>query len=217
MTTGLVADLAKMEVCLCIIQLERFAALIQDEIITQNSDRDFIRELGRNECRTHAQLRDERLQAAAADPAFAEGHGIFTCDFREFGLPDESVDLVFADLPWTDIALHEDLARIAASALKPGRFLLALVGQFRLPEVFAALTTHLTYYWTFTVRYPRRLPLIPGLNIGPCHQPLLLFCKPPKQRLPHRVVDEVEDQHDKTWHEWGMGMPGVPLKVTTPA
>lgn len=63
---------------------------------------------------------------------------------------DKSVDLIVTDPPWDRefVPRYQDLAKLAARVLKPGRPCLAMVGQIRMPEVLDALRSELRYTWT---------------------------------------------------------------------
>ena len=68
-------------------------------------------------------------------------------------MPDDSVDLIFTDPPWSDPDLYSDLARFAARVLKPGRLCCVYASAAALPEVIARMGKHLDYYWCLAVGY----------------------------------------------------------------
>lgn len=66
-------------------------------------------------------------------------------------LEAESVDLIFTDPVYEDMAAYAWLSRFAARVLKPGGSLIAFCAIGLLPETFGALQNPLlTYRWEFT-------------------------------------------------------------------
>ncbi|MEM3414790.1 MAG: site-specific DNA-methyltransferase [Thermoproteota archaeon] len=70
-------------------------------------------------------------------------------------LPDESIDLVLTDPPYSEefIPLYEDLARESSRVLKDGRLCIAYAGHYHLPEVIELMGKHLKYYWIFALQH----------------------------------------------------------------
>lgn len=78
---------------------------------------------------------------------------IVTGDARELAkrLPDESVDLIFADPVYERIEDYAWLAREAARVLKPSGSLLAWQAVKYIPETTQALSAALMYRWTLNM------------------------------------------------------------------
>jgi hypothetical protein len=76
---------------------------------------------------------------------------LFVADIRD-GLPeiaDDSIDAIITDPPYPGeyLPLWENLGEVAARVLKPNCPLLAMSGQFYLPEMLNLVGKHLTYWW----------------------------------------------------------------------
>jgi len=78
-------------------------------------------------------------------------------DFREVlaDIPDQSVDIILTDPPYTQeyLPLWDDLGAFAARVLKPTGVLLAYSGQLHLPQVIAMLTQHLRWWWMCAIQH----------------------------------------------------------------
>jgi ParB-like chromosome segregation protein Spo0J len=78
-------------------------------------------------------------------------------DFREVlaDIPDQSVDIILTDPPYTQeyLPLWDDLGAFAARVLKPTGVLLAYSGQLHLPQVLAMLTQHLRWWWMCAIQH----------------------------------------------------------------
>ena len=76
---------------------------------------------------------------------------IVTGDARELAkaIPDESVDLIFTDPPYSKeyLYLYAALFEIGARVLTPDGFLLTYAGGYWKDEVMAMARTHLDYFW----------------------------------------------------------------------
>jgi ParB-like chromosome segregation protein Spo0J len=127
-------------------------------------------------------------------------------DFRETmkHLPDESVDLIFTDLPYGEdhIKDYGDLAQIAARILKPGGGLITYAGHYALPQIFELMCPHLRYWWMLAVKHSGGLSSLSGKKVYVQWKPLLWFVKGE-----HGGEDFVFDLVDSTppekkLHEW---------------
>ena len=130
-------------------------------------------------------------------------------DFRELSkdIESDSIHLIATDPPYGNafLGLWDDLGRVAARVLAPGRFLVSYSGILCFPTAFDALRRHLDYH------------SIGGLNNhGPncrlwCRgvwevmHPVLFFMKPPVPSAGHRWFGNLLDSPttDKRYHEWG--------------
>ena len=132
-------------------------------------------------------------------------------DFRELikELPENSVDLILTDPPYSGEYLHlwEPLAKEAARVLKPGGFLITYAGQLHFTESISALSKHLTYYWVCALIHKRGgLSQIRVRRIKAGFKPVLIFQKPPLKRQDEWFYDTFNfGKPDKTFHEWGQG------------
>jgi hypothetical protein len=79
-------------------------------------------------------------------------YGDFTKVYDQ--IPDNSVHLVFSDLPYDDpsIPLYGELARKAYNKVKDGGCMVLYAGHYALPEIFKQFeNTGWTYWWTFAM------------------------------------------------------------------
>lgn len=113
----------------------------------------------------HTEELDARATSFDATVADAEGdrwkmlHGDFRSRLSE--LEPGSVDIIITDPPYPAefLPLWADLSAMAGRLLKPQGVLLAMSGKIHLPEVMAALSTHLQYGWIYA------MPLKAGTRI----------------------------------------------------
>jgi len=84
-----------------------------------------------------------------------ENQGVYLGDARELAkmIPNESVDLIFTDPPYSKkhLSLYGWLARESARILKPSGFCLAMCGGLYLNQVFALMDEHLAFFWKYEV------------------------------------------------------------------
>ena len=117
---------------------------------------------------------------------------------------EDSVDLFLTDPPYAEIESYERLAELAAAKLKPGGLCLAYSGQFYLPEVMAAMSQHLTYWWTFAIQFGGSHCAVHARNVQNKWKPILAFAKPPVKKAPNWLSDLLEGGgRDKEHHDWG--------------
>lgn len=122
-------------------------------------------------------------------------------------LEDDSADLFFSDPVYQDIGAYERLAEMAAAKLKPGGLCLAYTGHFRLPEVLAAMSRHLDYWWTFAIQVADQPKAIHARHIQSRWKPIVAFCKPPARPAPDWVADLIlGGGREKQYHEWGQAL-----------
>src|SRR5262249_50223294 len=88
--------------------------------------------------------------------------------------------------------------------LKPGGLCLAYAGQMYLPDVLAAMSRHLKYWWTFAIVYDQLiLPIYPR-RVKNKWKPVVAFAKPPLRPALDWLLDAIVDAgRDKEYHEWG--------------
>lgn len=85
-------------------------------------------------------------------------------------IPDHSVDLVYTDPVYSNIADYEFTAQQAARILKPGRPCLVWIATDRLPQVLEVMTPHLNFRWQLTTQKNG------GLWHGPTGITILVHC-----------------------------------------
>lgn len=108
-------------------------------------------------------------------------NAIVTGDARELAkaIPDESVDLIFTDPPYLRefIPLYGWLAQEAARILRPDGICAVMAGQSYLPDIYATMSRHLTYHWTFCLPTPTKNTMIFPRRVATIWKPILSFCK----------------------------------------
>jgi DNA modification methylase len=133
----------------------------------------------------------------------------------------ESLDAIITDPPYPReyLSVYNDLADFAIHALKPGGSLIAMVGQYYLPDILATLQKEpLKYHWLSCYYIPGDTAKIWHRRIGASWKPLIWFVKgkytgPWKKDV---IKDEgilgedtqsedifVGNGKDKKHHEWG--------------
>lgn len=102
-------------------------------------------------------------------------------DVRTFDLPEQSIDLVLTDPPYTNEALplFSDLGAFCARVLRPGRLLVCYAGKLALPEEIERLSEHLRYLWSGAVFQPGRHTAIRAHRIRAAYRQVLFFSAGP--------------------------------------
>ena len=147
-------------------------------------------------------------KATVPERITAEFYELRLGDLREIwdDLPDASVDAVVTDPPYNDegVPLYEDLGRLAARVLKPGRLAAVYAGHMHLDEEMELLrTAGLTYVW-------HGVNVLPGLHtkihtrmVNGKHRSVLLFSA--GEFEPRKWI------HDTFWSEGRGGPESRPL------
>ena len=143
------------------------------------------------------------------------------CDIRlgsvldALALPPYSVDWVVTDPPYIKDSLDawRDLGKVASHVLRPGGALIAMSGQYHLPEVMSLLGENLDYLWTIayltpggtaTHVFPRKV------NSG--WKPVLVYGRPGERYNGPAYGDVAKSPvngGDKTHHHWGQSEEGI--------
>jgi DNA methylase len=124
-----------------------------------------------------------------------------------------SVDVIITDPPYPQeyIPLYEDLAKLAAYALKPGGSLLVMIGQSYLPEILSLMTPYMAYHWIVSYLTPG------GQSAQLWQRKVNTFWKPVlwlvKGEYQGEWVGDVSksgvNDNDKRFHEWGQSESGM--------
>lgn len=129
-------------------------------------------------------------------------------DFRDvFGnVPDNSIDLIFTDPPYTReyLWVYSELSALSARVLRPGGSLITYIATYALPECVRRLEESLTYHWIIAIDMlhsgGRRPMFYHGVWVN--WKPLLWFTKPPWIR-DRFVDDKVRSPYaGKVAHDW---------------
>jgi DNA modification methylase len=128
-------------------------------------------------------------------------------DSRELveSLPDESIDLIFTDPPYTheSLYLYEWLAETSARVLKPGGFCLVYSGKYELDKVYLMMGKYLTYYWQFISFEPGNNGIMWARHMFTSYKPILAFSK--GVSIQEEFISDVWTNlaSDKRYHKWG--------------
>src|SRR3990167_1201873 len=122
---------------------------------------------------------------------------------KSFGVGE--IDAIVSDPPYPKEFVHcyEDLARVAAE--RSIRLVAVMCGQSYLPEVYAGMSRHLTYLWTFAYLTPGQATQLWEREINTSWKPILVFGA--RGRWMQDVV--TSDLNDKRFHHWGQSESGM--------
>lgn len=149
--------------------------------------------------------RDRREEFAAAveqDAAVSIHEGDFADVLAEY---DETINHIVTDPPYGEDAMDSwhDLGRVAAEVLEPSGLVVAYSGKHHLPTVINALDEHLEYFWQGIVVHKDAGARIWPRNIRTDYKPILVFQKPPIQKLPTLTSDVIDGAGaEKDAHDW---------------
>lgn len=174
------------------------------------------------------------LSSRAREKAFEEAsqraalitdkYRLINADFKDAGIAPNSIDYIITDPPYVDgVVEHcKALARFASVVLKDGGSCIVMVGQYRLPEVMARMSEHITYHWTLAYLTPGgQSPQIFPRKVNTFWKPLLWFVK--GKYTGHWIGDVCKsdtNNNDKRFHHWGQsesGMADIVERFTLPA
>lgn len=145
--------------------------------------------------------KDEFERAVAENDAVEIHDG----DFRGFDGDLEAVDHIVTDPPYDEDALElwAALGELAADVLPEGGFLVAYSGKAHLPDVLAALSEHLNYYWQGIVRHKGAGAKIFSRKLRTNYKPVVVYQKGDLQPQESFVSDVVEGAgREKDDHDW---------------
>jgi len=188
-------------------EAEREAALAEaeDENLSAESMRD-----RQKKKRRKARI-DEGLKSIAST-ALSDRYKLIKCDIREAHkkIAAQSIDVIITDPPYPQeyIPLYEDLAKLAAHALKPGASMLAMVGQSYLPEILSLMTPHMRYHWAVAYLTPGAHTQLWQREVMTGWKPVLWFTNGDYQGEWKYDVAKSE-KPDKEHHEWGQSESGM--------
>lgn len=113
--------------------------------------------------------------------------GIYTGDAMELAklIPDESVDLIFTDPVYDDMAAYEWLAEMAARALKPNSACLIWIATPWLSKVLEAMAP-MSYAWTLI--WQKVGPVYPG-KAGMCKYAMCLWMEKGQSKTYRKIWD----------------------------
>lgn len=132
---------------------------------------------------------------------------IVTGDAKELApaIPDESVDLIIADPPWSRdlVDLYSWISEMAARVLKPKSFVLAYAGLSHFHLVMEYMAQRLDYFWVICGYMPSSNMVFNPRRTLNKWRPIVMFSKGWEPTLPHFIRDLYYAARDKQFHEWG--------------
>jgi len=157
---------------------------------------------------------DTPAETVAPAPRYdPNNYELYTCAVTELSnhIGEDSVHAIITDPPYPKeyIQVYGQLAEQAAKILKPNGILVAMCGHNYIAQLISDMSKHLHYHWMGCYY----MPTGPHASLAPYSvsvywKPLLIFSKGkwPKSRTFRDVF--VNDEADKSHHEWGQGITG---------
>lgn len=140
-------------------------------------------------------------------------NGIYTGDARELAkaIPDESVDLIFTDPPWSsdDLHLYVALANLSQRVLKPGGFLFAYTGNDWLPYIMRSMAgAGLCWFRMFAGVQLNSDDRCFRKRLFVKWRPIIVYSKGDSN---HKgwLPDALHTKRDKRFHPWGQGIAPI--------
>ena len=166
--------------------------------------------------RREREKRKEEAAASGAQLPRQEAHFILhraACADLMQVIDPQSVDWIITDPPYPQkfLPVYDDLACLAAHALKPGGVLLAMVGQSYLPDILAKLAQDLTYHWMLAYLTPGGQAVqVHQRKVNAAWKPILAFSNGPYSgRWFGDVTSSKVNDNDKAHHYWGQSTSGM--------
>lgn len=123
------------------------------------------------------------------------------------------LDAIITDPPYLEefIPVYGELAKYAATALKPNGVLAVMCGQMYLPQILALMTKYMDYRWTMAYLTPGGQPAsIFPRKINAFWKPVLLFGG---TDMISDVINNAANDRDKDFHKWGQNIAGFATLV----
>lgn len=169
-----------------------------------------------------AKLAEERQAKLAAVPNELRCE-LHLGDFRQWDLPDESVDVVVTDPPYPEeyLPLLSDLSQFSARVLRPGGLLVAMLGQSYLPEALNRLGEAMTYHWLMAYLTPGGQAVqVWRRKVNTSWKPIIVFRKGEFMGPWFGdVATSATNDNDKDFHHWGQsesGMADILRRISEP-
>jgi DNA modification methylase len=139
--------------------------------------------------------------------------GDFSVTAEENLIPNNSIDLIFTDPPYSTECIHiySELAVLAKRVLKPGGSIVTYIGQHNLPEILDIFTSkNLKYWWQIAVKHTGATKAFHQRKVFVLWKPLLWLVKGDKLSTSYPITalndylyDYVESKPpEKILHPW---------------
>ena len=152
--------------------------------------------------------RQERINGSIRLPNAEDTIRTYHCPFQELeakaGIEPESVQLICTDIPYGDdfVSQVEGLASFAERVLVPGGLFVAYLGQHRLDEKIAALSSHLKYQWLCTTTWHGTGAFVPARLVVCKSTQIALYSKGEWKPITQWVDSLHSVFKDKKYHPW---------------
>ena len=150
-------------------------------------------------------------------PLIGDNHQLINADILDADVADESIDCIITDPPYPRefIGEYEKLSEFAARALRPGGSCLAISGNSYLPDVMAALASHLNYHWMVAYLTPGGQAAQMWMRqVNTFWKPVLWFVKGEFEgEWVGDVIKSDVNDNDKRFHDWGQSESGMARMV----
>lgn len=172
-----------------------------------------------NEAKKQAKIQTKLAEKKELVKQFAEAKNTDICvvqvgDIQTFET-DMTFDAIITDPPYPKeyLPLWSDLARFAKSHLKHGGVLLAMSGQYWLPEVMRRLGEYLDYQWIMSCDFGGQKNSNYGAKvINIAWKPVLVY-RNGGEPVKISIDRFTNDKPDKNFHIWGQGVNGYLWQV----
>jgi len=139
---------------------------------------------------------------------------VYNCDLSNSPIKDGSLDAIITDPPYPkeNLDCWTKLGTFASEKLKDGGILLAMSGNYYLPEVLENLKTEgLNFYWSLCYHMPDH-GSTPNERKVRCHWKTVLWYVKGKYNRTFQPTDYFPDPYKackegKEFHEWGQSLP----------
>jgi DNA modification methylase len=139
--------------------------------------------------------------------------GDFSVTAEENLIPNNSIDLIFTDPPYSTDSIHiyTELASLANRVLKPGGSIVTYIGQHNLPEILNIFNSNdLQFWWPIAVKHNGATKAFHQRKVFVLWKPLLWFVKGDKLSEAYPITaindylyDHVESKPpEKILHPW---------------
>ncbi|MBD3321887.1 MAG: hypothetical protein GF350_12395 [Chitinivibrionales bacterium] len=153
---------------------------------------------------------DSNLGPYILGPTQDSHYGIYTGDAESLStaIPDQSIDLIITDPPYTAQYLHlyNATGRIASRVLKPTRFAFVYGGNEHEIAQLNYLNAHLTHFWTLILLHSGGNPRLWYKRIMSGYKPIYAFTNGTHPSDSPWICSVQRDVQDKRYHEWGQGI-----------
>lgn len=169
----------------------------------------FLRDAIARRRQEQTQSKRQQMAQLAASVDVDDRWAVHAADMRTWQA-DRQYDWIITDPPYPRefLPLYESLAERANDWLKDGGLVVAMCGQSYLADIYAAMSKHLTYYWTCAYLLPGQPTPLMQRQVNTSWKPLLVFAKGEYKGKTFGDTFKSEG-NDKDHHMWGQSISGM--------